>query len=324
MTDLSTEYMGLILRNPLIASSSPLTATIEGIERLADSGIGAVVLKSIFEEQIVDESIMLERYNDYPEAFAYMNAYISAEYLRNYTRLIDEARQRTNIPIIASINCFRNGSWVEYAREIEDAGANALELNIFFMPRPDDRTSDELEQSYLEIIESVSHSVGIPVAVKFGMRFTNIFRMMQESRNRGAQGVVMFNRFFEPDIDIEKLEYTGSSETSTSAELHKSLRYVALGSSEVTGIDISVSSGVHTGEDVVKSLLAGANNVQLCSTLMLNGLGRIGEINDFITDWMKRHGYVSVGQFRGAMHKKHRFFADPLLERVQYMKFFGI
>lgn len=324
MTDLSTEYMGIILRNPLIAASSPLTATADRIEQLADNGIGAVVLKSIFEEQIIDESITLERYNDYPEAFSYMSAYIGAEYLRSYTTLVSEARRRTDIPIIASINCFKDGSWVEYAREIENAGANALELNIFFMPRNDGQTSAELENAYLDIIESVAGSVCIPVAVKFGMRFTNIFKMMQDSYNRGAKGAVLFNRFAEPDIDIENMEYISSAEPSTSSEIHKSLRYVAIAASEVSGIDISVSSGVHTGADAVKSLLAGANNVQLCSTLMINGLGRIGEIKTFITDWMKRHNYVSTGQFRGAMHKKHRLFGDPILERVQYMKTFGM
>lgn len=321
MIDLSVEYMGLKLKNPLIASSSPLTSTAGHIEELAAGGIGAVVLKSIFEEQIAGEASMLERYNDYPEAADYLHGYLGADYMKGFFDLIGAAKKRTGIPVIASINCVRPGKWVEYAQRIADAGADALELNIFFLPQNERQSSDEIESRYLDIVETVTRAVCIPVSVKFSMRFTNIFRMMQESYNRGAKGAVLFNRFFDPDIDVERMEYIAASGLSTSAELHNSLRYVAIASAEVQGMDISVSTGVHTGTDVVKTLLVGAKAAQLCSTLLINGTQEIEGINAFLIGWMERNGFSQIEQFRGLMNRSERP-GDPLLERVQYIKTF--
>lgn len=321
MIDLSVEYMGIKLKNPLIASSSPLTSTADQIEELAAGGIGAVVLKSIFEEQIAGETAMLERYTDYPEAADYLHAYLGADYMKGFFDLIGTAKRRTDIPVIASINCVRPGKWVEYAQKIADAGADALELNIFFLPQDERERSDGIEGRYLEIVESVTKAVCIPVSVKFSMRFTNIFRMMQESYNRGAKGAVMYNRFFDPDIDVERMEYVPASGLSSPAELHTSLRYVAIASSEVPGMDISVSTGVHSGTDVVKTLLVGAKASQLCSTLLINGTQAIDGMNAFLTGWMERNGFSRIEQFRGLMNRNERP-GDPLLERVQYMKTF--
>lgn len=322
MTDLSVSYMGLRLKNPLIAGSSPLTATADHIEDLARNGIGAVVLKSIFEEQITGEAAMVGRYSDYyPEAHDYLHAYLGADYMNSFTTLISEAKRRTDIPIIASINCMSEGKWLEFAGRITDAGADALELNIFFLPESKDEASDKIEARYLSIIDKVARMVNLPVSVKFSVRFTNIFHMLQQAYTRGARGAVMYNRFFEPDIDIERMEYIPAGELSTQAELHKSLRYIAIASSEIPGLDISVSTGVHTGADVVKSILAGAKATQLCSTLMLNGSKVIGDITSSLSAWMERNRFQAIDEFRGLMNRTTRP-GDPLLERVQYMKTF--
>lgn len=321
MTDLSVKYMGLSLKNPLIASSSPLTATADKIEELARAGVGAVVLKSIFEEQISGEATMLERYSSYPEAADYLHAYLGADYLQTFIDLIAESKRRTDIPIIASINCTSGGKWIEYARKIADAGADALELNIFFLPVNANQSSDDIEAQYLNIVENVAKAVDIPVSVKLSMRFTNIVHMAQAIYNRGAKSAVFYNRFFEPDIDIERMEYIPADSISQPSELHKSLRYIAITTAVVPNLDISVSTGVYTGIDAVKSILVGAKGVQLCSTLLVNGLGVINEIKESIIQWMQRNNFNSVEDFCGLMDRKEKI-GDPVLERVQYMKTF--
>lgn len=321
MIDLSVKYMGLTLKNPLIASSSPLTATADKIEELAKAGIGAVVLKSIFEEQISGEANMLERYNSYPEAADYLHAYIGADYLQTFIDLIAECKRRTDIPVIASINCTSGGKWIEYARRIAEAGADALELNIFFLPVNANQSSEDIEAQYLSIAESVVKAVDIPVSVKLSMRFTNVVHMAQAIYNRGVKGAVFYNRFFEPDIDIERMEYIPAGSISHSSELHKSLRYIAITTAVVPSLDISVSTGVYNGADAVKSILVGAKGVQLCSTLLVNGMKAIGEINDFVADWMHRNSFNSIDDFCGLMDRKEKI-GDPVLERVQYMKTF--
>lgn len=320
MTDLSAEYLGLKLRTPVIASSSPLTATPDKIAELADHGIGGVVLKSIFEEQIAGETAMLSRYHDHPDADDYLHAYIGSDYMRGFIELISESKKRTGLPIIASINCAEKGKWIEYARKITDAGADALELNIFFLPSGAGQTSSEIEARYFDIVGTVVKSIGIPVSVKLSMRFTNIIHIAQEIYNRGAKGAVLYNRFFEPDIDIENMEYVPADGLSARSELYKSLRYIAIASAAVPGLDLSASTGVHTGEDAIKAILAGARSVQLCSTIMIHGMNVIGEINAFIENWMQRNSFSRIDDFRGLMNRKVR--VDPLLDRVQYMKMF--
>lgn len=321
MANLSVDYMGIRLRNPLIASSSPLTATVEGVKHLADAGIGGVVLKSIFEEQIAGEASMLGRYNDYPEAADYLHGYVGAEYVNGFTELVAGCKRETDIPVIASINCVSDGRWVEFARTIADAGADALELNIFFLPSDAHQSSSHIEKQYLHIVRTICREVDIPVSIKLGMRFTNIVHMAQEISNQGAHGAVLFNRFFEPDIDIDTLEYIPAESLSAPTELFKSLRYVAITSAKVPGLDLSVSTGVHTGADVVKSILVGARAVQLCTAILRDGMGVIGGMTDFLGEWMDRNGFETVEDFRGLMNSRARV-GDPVLERVQYMKTF--
>lgn len=321
MKELATEYMGLKLPTPLIVSSSPLTASAPQIAELAAHGAGAVVLKSIFEEQISGETAMLDRYHDYPEAADYLRAYVHEDNLNRYTALIAEAKRRCDIPVIASINCSSRGKWTDYAVKMAEAGADALELNIFFLPTDRTLPSTEIEARYLDIIEAVARQVTIPVSVKFSMRFTNIFHMIQEAYNRGARGAVLYNRFFEPDIDIDSMSYVPAGDLSSPSELHRSLRYVAIASAEIPHMDYSVSTGVHSGKDAIKSILAGANAVQLCSTILIHGMKVMGEINAEISAWMEQNSFERIDDFRGLMNRKVRP-GDPLLERVQYMKTF--
>lgn len=319
--DLKVKYLGLDLKNTLIASSSPLTANIGKIKELYRNGIGAVVLKSIFEEQITGEAAVLQRYNDYAEAAAYLRTYVANDYMKGFVELIKDTKESTDIPVIASINCATEGKWVDYALKIQEAGADALELNIFFLPNDPKIEGGDIVDKYLHIIQTIVSLVKIPVSVKLSLRFTNILNVTQQIYYRKAKGVVMYNRFFEPDINIDTMEYTAADGISSPKELHNSLRDIAVTSAIVPGLDISASTGIHSGEDAVKAILAGAKTVQLCSTILKNGMGVIGEINDFILKWMDKNTFDDIGDFRGLMNKKMRL-DDPALERVQYMKYF--
>lgn len=319
--DLTVKYLGLTLNNPVIASSSPLTATVEKIVELEKAGIGAVVLKSIFEEQIIGQTASMEQYSNYPEAADYLKTYLSSDYLQSYIKLIRDAKSATKLPIIASINCASSGKWIEYAHRIADAGADAIELNIFFLPTDAAQTSAEIEERYLNIIRNVAETVAIPVSVKLSSKFTNVLHIAQEAYYRKAKGVVMYNRFLEPDIDITRMEYVPASGISSPSELYDSLRNVAIASAVLPNLDITVSTGVHSGEDAVKCLLAGAKAVQVCSTVLLNGLGVIGDITSFIANWMSDNNFERVSDFCGMMNSKMKI-GDSNLERVQFMKYY--
>lgn len=322
MTDIKVKYLGLDLLNPVIVSSSPFTSSAEKIISMEEYGAGAVVLKSLFEEQIIGEAAILDKYSDYPEAADYLNQYVEQGVIKGYYSMIYEAKKHVTIPIIASVNCTGAGSWVEYAKQFEQSGVDALELNIFNFPASANVDPRKIEEQYLDTVASVIQNVGIPVTVKLGMRFTNILSMVREISFRGAKGVVMYNRFFEPDIDTSKLELTTSDSLSSPAELRNVLRMVALCSAQLPSMDISVSSGIHSGNDAIKALLVGASTVQICSTLFINGFGTINRINDTICDWMTEHNFSSIDDFRGSMNSKRVGEESEFYQRFQYMKHF--
>ena len=319
--NLKVNYLGLELSNPVIVASSPFTASVEKIIKLERAGAGAVVLKSVFEEQIMGEAAFLERYNDYPEAADYLQGYVGNEYLKGNLDMIAEAKRKVGIPIIASINCDTGGTWVEYAKAMEKAGADALELNIFFLPTSATATAKEIEDRYLDIVGSVTKELTIPVSVKLGARFTNVLAVCREIYYRGGKGVVMFNRFFEPDIDIDTMTTSAADSLSERSELRNNLRWVAMASAEVQPLDIAVTTGVHTGEDAVKAILAGAKAVEICTTLYQNGLDVIGRIKKDMEDWMYNHSFETVGEFRGRLNYKG-VGDKEVFQRAQYMKFF--
>ncbi|MDR2885199.1 MAG: dihydroorotate dehydrogenase-like protein [Rikenellaceae bacterium] len=321
MANLSVKYLGLELSNPVIISSSPLTASAEKVAILAEHGAGTVVLKSIFEEQIMGETAMLERYSDYPEAADYLHAYVGSDYIAGYLDMIRECKQRVKIPVIASINCSTSDAWIDYARRIHEAGADALELNIFLLPTDADTDAGQIESRYLEIVGQVVAAVPIPVSVKLGTRFTNILNVARQIYFRRGRGVVMYNRFFEPDIDISSMTLTSADSLSSPAELRNALRTTALCSAAQPELDVAVSTGIHSGEDAVKAILAGASAVQVCSTVYQNGLGMINRINDFVANWMDKNSFEHVGDFRGKLDYKGVADAE-VYQRVQFMRYF--
>ncbi len=319
---IETQYLGLKLKSPVIVSSSGLTSTLAGIKKAEAAGAGAVVLKSIFEEQIQSEIAHIDSYSDYPEAADYIRSYVSENNLSEYIAMIQQAKRECAIPVIASINCREAGQWVEFARVIETAGADAIELNIFLMPTDKELEAAAVEKRYLTIVEQVRDAVTIPLAVKLAPGFTNPLSVVRELYYRNTQGVVMFNRLYPFDIDIEQLAIGTSRIFSHRSELSNVLRWTGLVNGALPLIDVAVSTGVHTGEDVVKALLAGAAAVEVASVLYEKGVGEIAALNSFVQEWMARHEFASVADFRGKLNAK-KLENPALYERTQFMRHFS-
>lgn len=325
MVDLKTKYMGLELKNPIIVGSSGLTNSIENIIEIEKNGAGAVVLKSLFEEQIMQDISKTisqdEHTNMYPEATDYIMNYSKDTAVGNYLQLIKEAKAAVNIPVIASVNCVTSAEWVSFAAKIEEAGADALELNIFILPSDPRQTGEENEKVYLDIIHQVQKVVAIPIAIKLSYYFSSLAKTTLSLSWTGISGIVLFNRFFSPDIDIDKFEVKPTNIFSTPEELPISLRWVAMLSSRLH-CDIAASTGVHDGEAVVKQLLAGAKAVQISSVLYKNGFGEINVMLGELKKWMEKHNFTSVDDFIGKMSIKET--ENPAAyERVQFMKYFS-
>jgi dihydroorotate dehydrogenase (fumarate) len=322
--DLSTTYMGLTLRNPLVASSSPLSHKVETICQLEEAGIGAVVMYSLFEEQISLESQQLDYFlthgtESYAEALSYFPDL--GEYNvgpDEYLNLIRKAKQQTNIPIIASLNGVSAGGWVRYAKLMEQAGADALELNIYYLPTDPDLPGTTVEQMTVDVVQAVRQEVSIPLAVKIGPFFSSIPNMAKRLAEAGADALVLFNRFYQPDIDIVNLEVTPHLVLSDSHELRLPLRWTAILYGRVP-VDLAITTGVHTYQDVLKGLMAGAKVTMMASELLANGLGRIAQILHEMQAWMEEYEYTSVRQMIGSVSQKN--VAQPAaFERANYMK----
>lgn len=324
MKDLSTEYLGLKLKNPIVAASCGLTGNLDSIKTLEQSGVAAIVLKSIFEEEILLETKrQLDEaeknpliYSGPSEALDYIDLHVREDSLGKYLELISEAKKSVSIPIIASINCVSNEDWMHFARKIEDAGADALELNLFLHPA--DFQNKEFEKAYFRIIEKVLDKVSIPVAIKISKYFTRMALSVKALSESGVAGMVLFNRFFTPDIDIEDIALTGGNMYSAPAEQLETLRWIAIMSHKVS-CDLAASTGIHSGEDVIKMLLAGATVTQIASTLYKNGPDQVAKIITSLQDWMTEKGFDSISQFRGMVSKAYE--ANPAtFDRMQFMK----
>lgn len=326
MADLSTNYMGLSLKNPIIVGSSGLTNSVEKIVELEKAGAGAVVLKSLFEEQIIFATHKTVSQSEadgyiYPEAEDYISNYTQENEVSEYLTLIREAKSTVNIPIIASINCVSSSEWMSFGKKIEEAGADGLELNIFILPSDPRRSSDDNEQVYFDIAMNMVKELSIPVAIKLSYYFSGLAKTMLKLSWTGIKAIVLFNRFFSPDIDIDNFEVTATNVFSTPDELPTSLRWVAMLSDRLH-CDISASTGVHSGEAAVKQLLAGAKAVQVASAVYKNGNDVIGEMVDFLDKWMDKHQFQGVSDFIGKMSFKST--ENPAAyERVQFMKRFA-
>lgn len=322
MTSLKSKYLGLDLRNPLIVSSSGLTDSIDKLKDAEDNMAGAVVLKSLFEEQINYQAGTMQSSSDYPEASDYIAYYTKSHSLDNYLNLIRQAKESLEIPVIPSINCVSSDDWINFARNIENAGADALEINVFFLPLEKKMTPAEAEKLYFDLIEKIKRTISIPVAIKLGQRFTNLLYIVDQFYNRGVDGVVLFNRFYEPDIDINSMNITPASVFSAPEDKRYVMRWIGMVDAIVDKISLAASTGVHTGDDAIKYLLAGADAVQVCSILYRNGIEHMAEMVKSLETWMESKDFKSVSDFRGKLN--YRNIGEPTrYERSQFMKYFS-
>ncbi|HTY10187.1 MAG TPA: dihydroorotate dehydrogenase-like protein [Bacteroidota bacterium] len=322
--DLSTTYLGFKLKNPVVPSASPMSRTVDGIKAMEDYGASAVVLYSLFEEQIRHETKELDHFlsygtESYAEAISYFpkkeDYFLGPE---EYLKHIQNVKRSVGIPIIASLNGSTVGGWTDYAKEIQDAGADALELNIYHISTDPEKNGSFVEQMYLEILQAVKAKVTIPVAVKLSPFFSSMANMAKRLDERGASGLVLFNRFYQPDINLDELEVEPSVVLSSSDSSRLPLRWIAILYKAIKA-DLAATTGIHTGEDVVKMTMAGANVTMVCSALLRNGPKRIGEILTGVQKWMIEKEYESLDQMRGSM--SHKSVANPsALERANYMK----
>jgi len=325
MTNIETTYMGLKLCSPVIIGSSGLTSSIENIREFEKRGAGAIVLKSLFEEQIKYEIAHTASHqtsaNYYPEAHDYIANYSHNHRVSEYLALIKGAKEAVKIPIIASINCITADEWTSFARKIEEAGADALELNIFILPSDPTMGAEQNEKIYFSILEEVKKLIKIPISLKISYYFSGLAKMALKLSWAGANGVVLFNRFYSPDINIDSMQVVAANVFSGPKEITISLRWVAMLSDRLY-CDVCASTGIHDSEGLIKQLLAGAKAVQVVSTLYRNGFGRIDEMNAGLRTWMEKHGYKNTEEFIGLMSFKKA--ENPAAyERVQFMKHFA-
>ena len=324
MINLETKYMGLNLKNPIIIASSGLTNSVEKIKDLEKAGAGAIVLKSIFEEQInneVNNQINRVPQHKFPEEEDFTWNYTRNNLITSHLNLLSEAKKETEIPIIASISCMSASEWVVFAKDLENAGADALELNLFFVPIDPHKTSEEIEQLYLRIVSKVRKNVKIPVSVKIGFYFSNLIAMADRLTTSGADALVLFNRFYEPDINLEKLELTTSEVFSAPEDIRQSMRWIGLISSQIPNVQIAAGTGIQDGNSIIKQLLVGAQATQICSSVYINGAQVIaGMIND-LTAFMKKWHFKKIDDFRGRLSYKN--ITNPgIYERAQFMKYY--
>ena len=321
--DLRTRYLGLQLAHPIVASASPLTGSIDGLKRLQDAGIAAVVLKSLFEEQIEHEEMAAHNLMMYgaelsPEAQGFFPEMQYSTGPDSYLELIGEAKRALRVPVIASLNGYTPGGWTSYARRFQEAGADAIELNVYFLAASVDDTSAEVEQRYVDLVQSVTQQVSIPVAVKVAPYFSAMANMAARLARAGAKGLVLFNRFLQPDILLEELEVAPHLVLSTSDELRLALRWIAILRGRVDA-SLAATGGAHTPEDVLKLLLAGADCVMLASSLLTKGPGHVDTLVRGMQAWLTEREYTSVAQMKGSLSQQSC--PDPdAFERANYMK----
>ncbi|WP_462281953.1 dihydroorotate dehydrogenase-like protein [Salinivirga cyanobacteriivorans] len=326
MANLETIYLGLKLKNPIVAASSEMTGSVEDIQKLEKAGAGAVVLKSLFEEEIQMEMEQMKQQMTgkpyvYPETMDYMDEPVEEDQVRKYLRLIKEAKSAVNIPIIASINCVSSQKWTYLASEIEKAGADAIELNMFILPTDFSRSSVDNEKIYHDVVNQVSSEIDIPVAAKVSYYFSDLGPALRRLSETRISGLTLFNRFFAPDIDIDDMKVTNGHVLSSPSDIHLSLRWVAIMANRVE-CDIAATTGVHSGRDVIKQLLAGADVVQVASVLYRNGATYIAEMLQEVESWMDKHKYAAVEDFRGRLAQEKS--TNPAAwERAQFMRHFS-
>ncbi len=323
--DLKTKYLGLNLKNPLVSSASPLAGDVDTVKRMEDNGIAAVVMYSLFEEQIIHEQKELDTFlaqgtDTFAEALSYFpepDEFYNMQ-AEEYLEQIRKLKEAVDIPIIGSLNGVSPGGWMEYAKKIEEAGADALELNIYYIPTDPNMTSEQVEKLYVDDVKHVKESVNIPVAVKLGPFFTAFANMAKKLEQAGADGLVIFNRFYQPDIDLEALDVVHDLEFSNSYELRLPLRWIAILYGHIK-TSLAATTGIHTAEDVLKAVMVGADVAMMASALFQKGPKHISRVLKDLENWMENHEYESIEQMKGSMSLKS--LAEPAAYmRANYMK----
>jgi dihydroorotate dehydrogenase (fumarate) len=327
MTDLTTTYLGLTLKNPIVASASPLSKKIDSAKKLDEAGVSAIVMYSLFEEQIIHESLELDHFltrgtDSFAEAMTYLPD--SGSYATGPGKYLDHlnaVKKAVSVPVIGSLNGVSKGGWTKYARHIQDAGADALELNLYYVASDPDLTAVELEDAYAELVAEVKGSITIPLAVKLSPFFTSIPNVCKKLADAGADGLVLFNRFYQPDFDLDELDVVHTLHLSDSTDLNLPLRWISILYGKIKA-DLALTSGVHTAQDVIKSMMAGAQVTMLASELLANGYKRVPEVLSVMEAWMQEREYASVKQMQGSMSQQA--VREPAaFERANYMKVLG-
>jgi dihydroorotate dehydrogenase (fumarate) len=324
MIDLHTSYLGLELKNPLVASASVLSKKLDNIRKMEDAGLSAVVLYSLFEEQIDHESLELDHYltrgsYTYAEALTYypdLEKYNMGP--EKYLELIRQAKQAVKIPIIASLNGISRGGWIDYACKMQEAGADAIELNIYYLATDKNVPGAYLEGTYVELVKEMNSNLQIPLAVKLSPFFTSLPFFTQRLKEAGAKGLVLFNRFYQPNIDLEELKIAPHLELSSSSDLLLPLRWIAILYGRVS-VDFALTSGIHTGEDILKAMMAGAKVAMSASELIANGIPRATTLLEEVKHWMEKHEYTSIHQMQGSLSQQ-KVEEPGVFERANYMK----
>ena len=324
MVDLTTKYMGLTLKNPLVPSASPLSSSVDNIKRMEDAGAAAVVLHSLFEEQIEFEAEALGHFLEYgTESFAEALTYFPPhdQYWRepeDYVELIHKAKAAVDIPIIPSLNGVSPGGWTGYAKRFEEAGADAVELNVYFIPTSFNLMSYDIEDLYVKLLKDVKQHIGIPVAMKLSPFFSAMPHVASMLDAEGADALVLFNRFYQPDIDIEELDVKSNLQLSTPIDMRLPMRWIAILYGHLD-CSMALTSGIHSSEEIVKAVMVGADVANVCSVLLKQGIDHLGHLLDGVTAWMEEHEYDSIEQMKGSM--SHKSVPEPAaFERANYMK----
>lgn len=323
--DTSTKYLGLDLKSPIIVGSCGLTTDIDKLVAMEQAGAGAVVMKSVFEEQIIHDikrnTHMVAPTDNYGVSYEYIAQHVADDSMGRHFAIIREAKRRLTIPVIGSINCYSYENWLTYAVKFQEAGCDALELNMAILPYETSLSSDDVERTFSQVITTLRKSISIPISIKIGTYFTDMARQLQQLSWMGIQGVTMFNKSVQVDIDTDKMELRNASYLSSPGEIYNTLRWVAIMGKKMR-CDISASTGVYTADDVVKMLLAGASSVQVVSCLYKNGVGYLRELNDGLRNWMEAKGFDNIQQFRGRLAVAPTDKISVAM-RTQFMKYFA-
>ena len=324
MANLATKYLGLDLKNPIVVGSSELTSSVNKIKEIEEAGAGAVILKSLFEEQILMD-INSERVNNmngtYDHIENHLGYYLKTHSVNNYLNLIKGAKEAVSIPVIASINCFDDNEWIDFAKHVQNAGADAIEVNLFVMPADESISGQDMERSYINIVTKLLTVVDIPISIKLSSYFSGLANFMIELSTLGVSGLTLFNKFYQPKIDIENETVVSGVNTTTDYDNANTLRWIGI-LSGIVECDLSASTGVQNAEDVISNLLVGANTTQMVSSIMINGTSHITTTLKGLEAWMDKKNYSNIDDFRGKLNNSN-VSDSMMLERSQFMKYFA-